>query len=148
MQKKDIISTLLKKVAEKGVGSDETINLFWKKQLVEFSACLKEASSPPELEDILNALGYNEDHLPEGVTSNRLFPRTEKLIRFVQGPLLEQQKSFHASLPGKSDTEHLCSLFFLKRKGKLDEYLNFVDSLGFVSSMPLIRYWWYYKKLR
>lgn len=150
MQQKDIISTLLKKVVENGVGSDETINDFWKKQLVKFSICLKKASSrPPELENILNALRYNEDHFPVGVTSNRLFPRTKKLIRFVQGPLLKQQKSFHASLPGdKSDVSHLCSLFFLQRKGELDEYLHFVDSLGFVSSMPLIRYWLYYRKLR
>ena len=146
----DIVNTLLKKVLENGVGTDNSINEFWKGQLEELNARIKiSLGHHPSTEDILNALGYNEDRFPEGTISNREFPRIKDLIEFVQDPLLNQLKMFHTSLPvDKSDVEHLCCLYFLQRKWLLDEYLEFVDSLGLVSSMPLIRHWWYYRKLR
>lgn len=146
----EIVVMLIDKITKKGVGADDTINSFWKRQLDTLRIYLSDAQVDgqfdPKVGSILDALGYNEDRLPIG-RGNRRYKKTMNIITYATDVLPRQQKRFHASLPGDK-SEHLCSLFFLRRKGLLDEYLEFADSQGFVSSMPMVRHWWYYKKIK
>jgi putative sugar O-methyltransferase len=148
-----ILTELLNKIKANGVGRDESINNFWIQQLDRLRICLLEIKgadySQENVDKVLKALGYNEGKLTLGAGGNRRTKKVGEIIESATNLIPKQQKAFHAQLTGdKSDIEHLCSLIFLSRKGVLDEYINFADRLGLISSMPMARHWWYLKMLK